>query len=384
MNHRLGWRLHPVASAGVRIVHVSDCYAPRTGGIETQVRSLAFAQAQVGHDVHVITATPGHGPIRSGLDSDGPVAVHRVAARLPAELPIHPRTRHHVGALLGQIDPDVVHVHTGVISPFAWGGLRAAAACDVPRVVTVHSMWGPLSQPGHRLTRRALPWAGTVVTAVSHSAALPIARALDTEVSVLPNGIDPLTWPASPLVPEVGRLRVISVARLAPRKRTGALVDVLSRAALRLQPSVALEAAIIGDGPEHARLLRRIADREQESTIQLLGRQPPGVIREEFTRRDVFVQASVRESFGIAALEARTSGLPVIARAQTGAGEFIRDGVNGLLAQDDDGLVDAVCRLAGDHRLLQSMREYNLTHPPSQTWPEVLLIAGAAYARAGA
>ena len=35
----------------MRIVHVSDCYAPRTGGIESQVRDLARAQVAAGHEV---------------------------------------------------------------------------------------------------------------------------------------------------------------------------------------------------------------------------------------------------------------------------------------------------------------------------------------------
>ncbi|WP_448630181.1 hypothetical protein [Cellulomonas soli] len=46
----------------MRVVHVSDCYPPRTGGIESQVGDLAAAQVAAGHDVHVFTATVGeHG-----------------------------------------------------------------------------------------------------------------------------------------------------------------------------------------------------------------------------------------------------------------------------------------------------------------------------------
>jgi hypothetical protein len=81
-----------VRSATVRIAHVSDCYAPRTGGIETQVAALATRQSLAGEDVRVITATPGHDAVFSGDDVVDRITVHRLAARIPFELPIHPRT----------------------------------------------------------------------------------------------------------------------------------------------------------------------------------------------------------------------------------------------------------------------------------------------------
>ena len=373
-----------VASSDVRIAHVSDCYAPRTGGIETQVRSLARAQADAGHEVHVITATPGHGAVRAGRDCDGPVIVHRVAANLPAELPVHPRTGHHVRGILTDIEPAVVHVHTGVISPFAWGGLRVSVKLDIPRVVTVHSMWGVLSRTGFAATRWGLPWRGSVLSAVSATAAAPIERSLAQPVAVLPNGIDPKLWPATPGRSQQHRLAIVSVLRLAPRKRAAALVDIIAEAAQRLGPDTTVHATLIGDGPERGRLQRHITSRGLNETIDLIGRRTPDQIKDQFTVSDVFVQASVHESFGIAALEARTSGVPVVARAQTGAGEFIGDGVNGVLADSDEGLIDAVVRLAREPGLLREMRTYNIDNPPEQTWPEILGIADALYSRAGA
>ena len=57
----------------MRIVHVSDCFAPRTGGIETQVGDLARHQARAGHEVHVLTATLGDGGERGGQGQPGEV-----------------------------------------------------------------------------------------------------------------------------------------------------------------------------------------------------------------------------------------------------------------------------------------------------------------------
>lgn len=305
-------------------------------------------------------------------------------AHLPAELPVHPRAGHHLHRILDGLSPDIVHLHSGVISPFAWSGLRVAARLGLPRVITVHSMWGSASRTGYAAMQWGLPWRDSVVTAVSGVAARRIEQSLSIPVSVLPNGIDPVAWPPGAKSQQRGILHVVSVLRLAPRKRARALVDVLGEAATRLAPDVTLKAALIGDGPEKSRLQRHINAQGLSSTIELVGRCTPDRIREYFASSDLFVQASIHESFGIAALEARTSGLPVIARSQTGAGEFISGDVNGVLADSDEELIDAVIRLGRDMHLRDSMREYNITHPPAQTWPEVLSLADALYSRAGA
>ena len=44
-----------VGDAPLRIVHVSDCYLPRLGGIERQVHDLAVRQRQRGHEVQIVT-----------------------------------------------------------------------------------------------------------------------------------------------------------------------------------------------------------------------------------------------------------------------------------------------------------------------------------------
>lgn len=369
----------------MRIAHVSDCYLPRTGGIETQVRALAHAQLAAGDDVRIITATPGHGAVRSGRDDDGGLPVHRVAAHLPAELPVHPRTAHHVREILRRDPVDVVHIHAGVVSPFAWGALRAARSVDVPTVTTVHSMWGPVASPSLRASRLVLPWVkdGVAMTAVSRVAAERVRQALGVPVGVIPNGIDPGLWPVVPWSPVAGRLRLVSVLRLAPRKRAGALIDVIADAASRL-PTGALSAVIIGDGPERDRLQRKVVRRGTTSAITLVGRRDPAGIRAIYAEADAFIQASVRESFGIAALEARTSGLPVIARAQTGAGEFVADGVTGRLVHSDAEMVDVVVGLARDPSQLTRLRSAASAMPPPQEWPLVLTAAREAYRRAGA
>ena len=87
---------------------MSDCYAPRTGGIETQVRDLARAQVRAGHEVHVLTATPGpHGEGGGVVEDDDGVRVHRLGTHMPFGLPVNP-----AGA--GPAMPQVPHSHSMV------------------------------------------------------------------------------------------------------------------------------------------------------------------------------------------------------------------------------------------------------------------------------
>ena len=372
----------------MRIAHVSDCYAPRTGGIETQVRALAGRQAAAGDDVRVITATPGHAGVFAGDDVVDGLPVHRVAANLPFELPIHPRTRREVGLLLDAHPVDVVHVHAGVVSPFAWGAVRAAAERHLPTLVTVHSVWGPMARPGFGLSDALVRWSrwGVTLSAVSDVAAARIRASVPRagEVLVVPNGIDPDQWRVDHVAGDPGVLRVCTVMRMAPRKRTLPLVRILEQAQRGLAGHARLTATLVGDGPERGRAEKHVRDHALGDAIRFTGRLDRDGILDVFGRSDVYLQPSVRESFGLAALEARSAGLPVVARSQTGTTQFVQEGIEGLLADDDEGLAAALVRLGRDRDLLSRMAQHNRSVPPQEAWPEVLEVVDAAYARARA
>lgn len=368
----------------MRVAHVSDCYLPRLGGIEVQVTELTRRQAAAGDAVHVITATPGR-TVRSGTEQVDGVTVHRVTARLPFELPVHPRTRAHVAPLLRAIQPDVVHVHLGVVSPFAWGGIRAAVEVGLPVLVTVHSVWGWAARSGYGATDRLAHWTrrGVQPAAVSRVAADRIAAALPagTAVLVTPNGVDPQEWNADGRDPErtTPPVRFVTAMRLAPRKRAMPLLKMFA-AARREVPAIRL--AIAGDGPQRKRLAGFLNSEGLTDDVELLGRLTRPQLRDRYLDSDVFVQPSVLESFGLAALEARATGLPVIARRESGLTEFVTDAVTGLLVDDDPGMVDAMVRLASDQALRTAITRHNCRNEPDQIWAHVLETVAAAYGQA--
>jgi phosphatidylinositol alpha 1,6-mannosyltransferase len=362
----------------VRIFHVSDCYLPRLGGIEVQVADLVRQQRAAGHEVEVATATRGE-PL------DG---VHRIVARMPFDLPVHPRGVGHITRLLTSTRPAVVHVHTGAVSPFAWMGVRAAVRAGVPVVVTVHSMWDPGTRAVYRLLRLLYEWQrwGLVATTVSTAAARPIRRVAGAgvPVHVVANGLDLSGWrPEGPYLRDSGEVHVVAVGRLAPRKHPVRLLRALAEARAQVPASVLMRATVIGDGPARPSMEKYLAQHGMSGWVALPGRYSREEIAEVLSTADVFVAPAPLESFGIAALEARAAGLPVVARAQSGVADFVAHGKEGLLARDAAGLAATIARLAADRPLRESIAAHNRANAPaSGAWPDVLAGFDQAYAQA--
>jgi glycosyltransferase involved in cell wall biosynthesis len=247
--------------------------------------------------------------------------------------------------------------------------------CMLDRFATVVSALG--------VVRR---WAarGMAMSAVSDVAAHPLRRVVgaDAPVTVLPNGIDVSAWRPRTPRPEDGVVRFVTAMRLAARKRPLPLMRVMRRVRDLVPSDVPIHLEVLGEGPDRTRIERFLSEQGMASWVSLPGRVSRASVRERYACADVYVSPARLESFGIAALEARTAGLPVVARHGSGVGEFVADGINGFLPADDDGMAAALARLASDTALRTSMRDHNLVHPPEQDWASVADLAEAEYLRA--
>ncbi|WP_344733340.1 glycosyltransferase family 4 protein [Nocardioides fonticola] len=343
----------------MRILHVTNSYLPRLGGIELHVRDLAERQRAAGDDVLVVTAERDP----RGTASPGIVRIPTTPGAIGA--------RPHLVGLMRQWRPDVVHAHLSVVSPFAWAALRAAAHDEgAARVATLHSMLP--AHPGlvrHGLRRSGI---GTdlAFAAVSRVAADRLAAALPPAVSVtvLPNGIDPAMWRVGH-VPDP-TFRILVVGRLAARKRPLVALDALSR--LRgLAPDLRWQATFVGDGPQRRQLEDLIRRRDLADQVRTLGPQPRETIRHHLARTDVLLCPASLESFGIAALEARCAGVPIVAMAGSGVTEFVRHGSEGLLVSGDADLAPTLL-YAADPRVADHLRATSTTTPTGLEWSVIL------------
>ena len=107
-------------------------------------------------------------------------------------------------------------------------------------------------------------------------------------------------------------------------------------------------------------------------------------LRDRYWHSDIYLTPARLEAFGIAALEARTAGLPVVARRDTGVGDFVVDGVNGLLGADDVALARRAGPTGHRARAAPAIADANRDVGPEQDWPSVAALAEDEYRRAGA
>ncbi|WP_425954973.1 glycosyltransferase family 4 protein [Xylanimonas sp. McL0601] len=387
----------------MRVLHLSDSFLPRMGGIEVQVARLAARQVAAGNAVDVLTTTPAAPGARgctTTVGDDG-VRVHRVAARVPGGFPVHPRSTHHVLARLDALDaagerPDAVHLHAGVLAPTVQRALRAIARRGLPAVVTVHSVWDAPTERAFALLDRTVRWSALPVlwSAVSELTADPVRRIVTAaggdpagRVVVLGNGVDVGSWRGYDRVERddravaKGAVHVVSTARFARRKRMLPLVGALVAAAREL-PTESLVATLVGDGEQLAAARTAVGAAGLADVVRLPGRLASDELHALYAEADVFVAPAVKEAFGIAALEARAAGLAIVTHAGSGVGERLEDGVDGLVADGDAAITRAVVRLVEDPALLDRLVAHNRAHPPASDWAHVLEATAQAYRRA--
>ncbi|HQR25979.1 MAG TPA: glycosyltransferase [Nocardioides sp.] len=361
-----GWEARPAGTAR-RIAHVTDVFLPRLGGIETHVDDLVRHQRALGLDAEVLTPTQATEP--------DPGWVRRVTA---------------VGARRRVTDYDVVHVHLSIWSPYGVAVARAAMAAGVPTLITVHSMWagaGGILRLAALASLRRWPVAWS---AVSGAAAESFRRSLrGTEVAVLPNAVDVASWrrPAIAARARVAReptdpqVTLVTTMRLARRKRPVQLLRMFAEAR-RLTPGQDVRLVIVGDGPLRGRLERHVRRLGLDQHVRITGRIPRHQVLDQLVAASLYVAPAHKESFGIAALEARAAGLPVVAHRRSGVGEFIRDRVDGVLVADDAEMVVALADLISDAPLRARITEHNRRVAPRLDWVDVLQQTEAQYHRA--
>lgn len=256
--------------------------------------------------------------------------------------------------LIRGLRPDVVHA----LHVTSYGFVAALAG--VHPLVT--SVWGydilqaPGRSPVHRrITTFALGRAD-IVTATGEALAEATRPFLapGRPIEVVPYGIDLDRFtPANGSLP-AGEPVIGAVKALVPTKGFSYLLDAMPKV-LERHPRARL--LLVGDGPERAKLERQARDLGIADRVEFAGEAAHDQVHSYLARMDVFVQPSLTESFGVSALEASATALPVVASDVEGGREIVRDGETGILVPpgESESLAHALLRLLDQPDLRAAM-----------------------------
>jgi len=333
------------------------CY-PTYGGSGAVATELGIALAARGHEVHFITYQQ---PFR--LPSFLPrIYFHEVdVGRYPLfEYPPYDlalAVRMHEVVLSRHLD--VLHCHYAIPhATSAWIAreMLREGGSDVKVVTTLHGTditivgQDPSYQP---ITKFSIEKSDRI-TAVSRHLQSETFNAFGCtacDVQVIHNFIDPEVYDRA-RYPDVfreeagvaGRRVLMHVSNFRPVKRVVDVVRIYASVAREI-PSVLM---MVGDGPDRVRAEEEAKRLGVDSDVFFLGKIE--AVAPLLAGADLFLLPSASESFGLSALEALASGVPVIASHAGGLPEVVKDGETGVLCGvgDLDGMAREAIAILGD------------------------------------
>ena len=323
-----------------RLAVVTETYPPEVNGVAMSMARVVDGLNRRNHDVQLIRPRQSAKmAVQAGASQ--PDVDEVLTKGLP--VPLYPNLRMGVPSKRSLVKlwslkrPDVVHIATE--GPLGWSALQAAQHLSLPvtsdyrtnfHAYGKHYRLGLLSKPIMGYLRKFHNRCDATMVPTEAMRALLAERGFE-KLTVVGRGVDAHrfdparrsaamreSWGAGP-----DDLVMGYVGRLAPEKNLGAVLAAYE-GVKAVQPRARL--VFVGDGPMRAELAARAPD------AVFAGQRSGDDLVAHYAGLDLFLFASLTETFGNVTTEAMASGCAVVAFESAAAGELIRSGVNGWLA----------------------------------------------------
>jgi glycosyltransferase involved in cell wall biosynthesis len=190
------------------------------------------------------------------------------------------------------------------------------------------------------------------------------------KIIVIPNGVDIDKFKVEkPVASKYNHPVIGSVSNLNQTKGFEYLIAAVPTIKKKF-PLISVE--IIGAGPERNKLMLKIKELKLEHNVTLLGSKKDGYKYIKNWR--TFVLPSVSEPFGIAALEAMASGVPLVASKVGGLKDIITDKKNGLLVppRNSEALAKAILQILLSMALGAKLKRGGLLRVKDFDWKKIV------------
>ncbi len=372
----------PAPGAGhihVKLAIVTETFPPEINGVAMTFGTLA---RELGHRGHMVTV---YRPRRHDLPGDASHPEFREIALPGLPIPGYPLLRLGLPAW-GQLKkiwradrPDLVHVATE--GPLGTSAITAALALGLPVTTSFHTNFHAYA--GHYgcapLRRLALAWLRRAHNR-AHLSFVP-TRELCAElgtlgfrhVTLLSRGVDTrqfsparrsaklrVAWGIGPDTPVV-----LHVGRMAAEKNYPLLLRAF--AAMR-SANHCCRFVLVGDGPLRASL------RNELRGAIFTGFIPRNELALHYASADIYIHASLTETFGNVLTEAMASGLATASFDYAATRQFVRDGANGLAVPcaQPEALIAAAVRLAAEPGLRARLGPAARATVEPQSWANII------------
>ena len=363
----------------MKLAIVTETFLPEINGVAMTFGVIAEELGRRGHSVAV------YRPWRPELSEAQDNAGYWQVAMPGLPLPGYPLLRMGLpaGARLRRAwtadRPDLVHVATE--GPLGLSAVRTARALGIPVTSSFHTNFHAYAKhyKASVFQSVALAWLRYVHNQTLKTFAPTAELCAELEgvgfrnLAVLSRGVDTRQFGperrSSALRAEwnaaSGDPVVIHVGRMAAEKNYPLLFRAY--AAMR-KANPACRFVLAGEGPLKRSLRKRHPD------VVFAGFFPRDEIGRYYASADIYIHASLTETFGNVLTEAMASGLAAAGFDYAAARMFIRDGQNGLTAPrgDPERLIAAAVRLATDAELRTRLRRAAREAVEAQSWERVI------------
>jgi N-acetyl-alpha-D-glucosaminyl L-malate synthase BshA len=319
------------------------CY-PTYGGSGAIATELGIALAQRGHEVHFITyqqpfRLPAYLPNVFFHEVD--VGKYPLFEYPPYDLAL--AVRMHEVVLAHSLD--ILHVHYAI--PHATSAWIAREMLrenghDIQVITTLHGTDITIvgqDRSFHAITKFSIEKSDRI-SAVSQFLKEETFFAFGCagcNVDVIHNFIDPRVYDRAKYTPVLrsGSQKILMhVSNFRAVKRVRDVVRIFAR----VRKEMPSRLVMVGDGPDRTDAEEEARALGVDRDVHFLGKLDS--VAPLLASADLFLLPSDRESFGLSALEALASGVPVVGCAVGGLPEVVRDGETGALRSPGD--VDAM------------------------------------------